>query len=94
MTIYFKTKVIDKKTVVFGIRTVELDLQNKQFTVKINGYNIYCKGANYVPMDMQYPRIYNTDHHTKDKTYTLNKLFDDIVSSNFNMIRVWGGGQY
>ncbi len=45
-------------------------------------------------MDMQYPRIYNTDHHTKDKTYTLNKLFDDIVSSNFNMIRVWGGGQY
>lgn len=43
---------------------------------------------------MLYPRIYNPEFQTKDKTYTLKKLFDDVVASNFNMIRVWGGGQY
>jgi hypothetical protein len=25
----------------------------------INGYKINCKGANYVPMDMLYPRLMN-----------------------------------
>lgn len=84
-------EVIDEKKVVFGIRTVELDQENKKFTVKVNGYPIYCKGANYVPPDMFYPRLTNSRYTPGN---TIKNLFADAVESNFNMIRLWGGGQY
>ena len=48
---------VDERKVPYGIRTVELDLKEKQFKVMVNGHPVYCKGANYVPMDMFYPRI-------------------------------------
>ena len=43
---------------------------------------------------MFHPRITNKDFQTENKTYTLERLFEDAVSSHFNMIRLWGGGQY
>ena len=52
---------------------------------------MYCKGANYVPPDMFYPRLENPSFKAEN---TIESLIDDAVSSNFNMIRVWGGGQY
>ena len=55
-------KDVQQKKVPFGLRSVELNLENKQFQVKVNGYAIYCKGANYVPPDMFYPRISNPEH--------------------------------
>ena len=70
---------------------MELNLENKQFQVKINGYAVYCKGGNYVPPDMLYPRLTNPNYQPGT---TFEKLLDDAVESNFNMIRVWGGGQY
>ncbi len=59
--------------------------------IKVNGYPIYCKGANYVPPDMMYPRIINPTFNPKN---TFQKLLEDAQNSNFNMLRVWGGGQY
>lgn len=82
---------IDIKRVPFGIRTVKLDQTDKKFTVMINGYSIYCKGANYVPPDMFYPRTSNPEYKPGN---TYKQLLDDAVQSHFNMIRVWGGGQY
>jgi beta-mannosidase len=38
-----------------------------------------------------YPRIINPDFQPKN---TFQQLLDDAVDSNFNMLRVWGGGQY
>ena len=55
---------IQSKIIPYGIRTVELDLSNLQFKVLINGNSVYCKGANYVPLDMLYPRITNKDFQT------------------------------
>ena len=40
---------------------------------------------------MMYPRIINSDYNPRN---TYKKLLDDAVRSNFNMLRVWGGGQY
>ena len=57
----------------------------------INGYKVYCKGANYVPPDMLYPRLTNNAYKSGN---TIHNLLEDAVKSNFNMIRVWGGGQY
>lgn len=84
-------EVIDQRKIPFGIRTVEVDLKDKKFEVKVNGYSIYCKGANYVPADMFYPRLENKAYKPGN---TIEALFDAAVDSHFNMIRVWGGGQY
>lgn len=54
---------MDIKTITYGIRTVQLDRSNNKFTVIINGYKIYCKGANYVPTDMFYPRTINPSYN-------------------------------
>lgn len=52
---------------------------------------MYCKGANYVPPDMFYPRLTNDKFKPGN---TIEALIDAAVGSNFNMIRIWGGGQY
>jgi beta-mannosidase len=68
-----------------------LDLKDKKFEVKVNGYSVYCKGANYVPLDMFYPRLTNKAYKPGN---TIEDIIDAAVDSHFNMIRVWGGGQY
>ncbi len=68
-----------------------MDDKGANFKIVINGYPIYGKGANYVPPDMMYPRLINKDFQSRN---TFQKLLDDAVDSNFNMLRVWGGGQY
>ena len=40
---------------------------------------------------MMYPRLINPEFTPK---YTIEHLLNDTVESNFNMIRLWGGGQY
>ena len=57
----------------------------------VNGYPIYCKGANYVPPDMLYARLANPDYKPGN---TIENLLHDAIDSNYNMIRLWGGGQY
>lgn len=83
--------LVDERLIPFGIRTVSLDLENKKFEVKVNGYSVYCKGSNYVPIDMFYPRSTNSRYTPGN---TIEALLDAAVESNFNMIRIWGGGQY
>ena len=36
-----------------------MNKKDKKFEVIVNGYPVYCKGANYVPPDMFYPRLEN-----------------------------------
>ena len=55
-------KTINQKIVPYGIRSTRLDQLNNQFTIILNGYRIYCKGSNYVPMDMLYPRLNNKNY--------------------------------
>lgn len=83
--------VIDTKKVPYGIRTIELNQTEGAFQFIVNGYPVYAKGANYVPADMFHPRFANPVHKP---AYTVEQMFSDIVESNINMIRIWGGGQY
>jgi beta-mannosidase len=48
---------------------------------------MFAKGANYVPMN-----YFITEGHRKPQNY--ERLLKDAVDANFNMLRVWGGGQY
>ena len=73
----------------FGIKSSELvqeqDEWGTSYYFKINGRRIFCKGANYIPQDIFPARI--TDKMVVD-------MVDLMAESNFNMIRVWGGGYY
>ena len=75
--------------VVLGIRKVELiqekDAVGTSFYFKINRKKVFCKGANYIPEDVFLGKI------KKENTLA---LLDAMDSSNFNCVRVWGGGDY
>lgn len=71
-----------------GLRKVELiqksDTVGKSFYLKVNGYPIFIKGANYIPPDFFNPRA-------SDKYET---VIQNAVDANMNMLRVWGGAVY
>ncbi|MET3876032.1 glycoside hydrolase family 2 protein [Chitinophaga sp. OAE865] len=82
-------KVLAAQSNTLGLRTIEIvnkpDSLGESFYVKVNGRPVFMKGANYIPQDNFLPRV------TAAKQ---EKLFHDILISNFNMVRVWGGGIY
>lgn len=72
-----------------GLRTIILnqnaDKFGKNFQFVLNGKPIFAKGANWIPADSFINRV------TKE---TLEFYIKSAVDSNFNMLRVWGGGYY
>jgi len=55
------------------------------FKLIVNGRPIFCKGGNFVPADTILARI-------DAERYRV--LVDLAIESNFNFLRVWGGGVY
>lgn len=72
-----------------GIRTLELvrdkDEKGTSFYFKLNGVPVFMKGANYIPNDVFPARV-------TDEMY--RNVINTSKISNFNMLRVWGGGIY
>jgi beta-mannosidase len=72
-----------------GLRKLELinqpDAAGMSMTFRINGIDIFCKGANWIPADALPSRI------TRER---IHLLLDEARRANMNMIRVWGGGFY
>lgn len=81
--------VIYEADKIFGIRTSELIQEKDQwgtsFYFKINNRSIFCKGANYIPAEVFPAKI------TKQQLVT---AVATMARSNFNMVRIWGGGLY
>ena len=73
----------------FGVKIAELiqekDEWGTSYYFKINGRNVFAKGADYIPQDIFPARV--TDS-------ALISMVDVMVASNFNMVRIWGGGYY
>ncbi|MCS6928659.1 MAG: hypothetical protein NZM43_04090 [Saprospiraceae bacterium] len=90
-TVEFKRgyQLIERRQVRTGIRTIELvtepDAQGQTFYFRLNGKPIFIRGANYIPMDIFQDRV--TPQHYQ-------RLLDDVLAANMNMLRVWGGGIY
>ena len=82
-------KLLDKKTLTIGLRTLELsredDEYGQEFCFKVNGVKIFAMGANFVPIESI------LSFETKER---LERLIQDCVFANFNSIRVWGGAYY
>tara|TARA_R110002020_G_scaffold48818_2_gene139120 strand:- start:2245 stop:4671 length:2427 start_codon:yes stop_codon:yes gene_type:complete len=72
-----------------GFRTVELvtdtDEIGARFAFRVNGREIFMRGANWIPADALPARA--TWEVVRDRLVS-------AVEANMTMIRVWGGGQY
>lgn len=77
------------KEVRTGFRSIRLvrepDTHGESFYFELNGRKVFAKGANYIPNDVFLPRVTGEDYQ---------KVINDAVAANMNMIRVWGGGIY
>ena len=81
--------MLDQTKVRTGIRTIEVvnkkDDAGASFYFKLNGVDLFIKGANYIPQHSFVTEVKNDDY--KD-------LISQAKESSFNMLRVWGGGIY
>ena len=72
-----------------GLRTVELmtdeDEAGSRFALKVNGREIFARGANWIPADALFSR---------SKPELTEDLLQSAAAANMNVIRVWGGGFY
>lgn len=82
-------KRVTEKSERIGIRTLELvrdkDEKGTSFYFRLNGVPVFMKGANYIPNDVFPARV-------TEEMY--QKVIRTSKISNFNMLRVWGGGIY
>ncbi len=85
-TVEIPTEAVTRQ---IGLRTVELltdpDEAGSRFAFRINGREIFCRGANWIPADALFSL--SSPEKTED-------LLRSAVDANMNMIRVWGGGFY
>jgi len=72
-----------------GLRRIELVAEPDEAGVsmffRVNGRDIFAKGANWIPADALPSRI------TPER---IRRLLAEAAAANMNMIRVWGGGFY
>ncbi len=72
-----------------GFRTVTVDTRadkdGRPFRLYINGLPIHARGFNWVPLDAFISRADSAAYRAR---------FQDLVESNANMVRAWGGGIY
>ncbi len=80
-------EVTDSVTKRIGLRTMTLtrkkDEWGESFSHCVNGVDVFAMGADYIPEDNFLADI------TPERT---RRLLEDCKISNFNTIRVWGGG--
>lgn len=79
----------DTATRRIGFRTLEVvtekDEAGASMILRVNGTDIFAKGANWIPADALPARI---------TPQRIAALLEAAVEANMNMIRVWGGGFY
>lgn len=84
-----KGNVIDRKLVRFGVRQTQLEMEadkwGTSYVIKFNDRSVFCKGGDYIPQDIFPSRV---------KDNELRKMVEVMAESNFNMVRIWGGGYY
>ena len=82
-------RMVDRAHHRIGLRTVkvvrEKEHDGESFYFEVNGIPMFAKGANYIPQDAMLPTV------SRDR---YERLFEDVVEANMNMLRVWGGGIY
>lgn len=82
-------KICDTQSLRIGLRDLQLIRENddagQTFTFRVNGHDIFAKGANWIPVHNYLPSI--TREHYRAR-------LQDAADAHMNMLRVWGGGIY
>ncbi|MBM3424454.1 MAG: hypothetical protein FJY06_03045 [Bacteroidetes bacterium] len=82
-------RMVQKYPYTFGVRSVKLvqqaDEWGTSFYFEINGKPVLMKGGNMIP-----PSIFGGTTTARE----WESWVDLMVESNFNMVRIWGGGDY
>jgi beta-mannosidase len=72
-----------------GLRSLQLvnreDRTGLSMSFRVNGVDVFCKGANWIPPDALPQR---------ESRRKLEHLLESARLANMNMLRVWGGGRY
>lgn len=72
-----------------GFRTIEVKnnktMDGKELTVCVNGLDVFCKGANWIPLDAR-PALQTPERY--------DSIIRDVADANMNMLRLWGGGWF
>ncbi len=72
-----------------GLRTIELvtepDAVGTTMKLRVNGRDVFAKGANWIPADALPGRITEA---------AVRPMLESAQQAHMNMIRVWGGGNY
>jgi beta-mannosidase len=80
---------LDQQRSRFGFRVVKLrtpgDDHGAAFVFEVNGREVFCKGANWVPGGPWSGQV---------SSDTYRDRLQQAASANMNMLRVWGGGYY
>jgi beta-mannosidase len=84
------SKEVISSEIATGVRTIQViqdsvGFNGTSFKFRLNGYDVYMRGGNYIPPEMSLAR-------TTMETY--QKVAEDALFAKFNMIRLWGGGQF
>jgi beta-mannosidase len=85
------TKRVGFRTIVLNQEPIRQDQLDKgiapgnNWHFEVNGHEFYAKGSNFIPPDTFWPRV---------TPQRVEQLFNAVVASNQNMLRVWGGGAY
>lgn len=81
--------VVDQRELKIGLRELKLirkaDEYGESFYHEVNGVPVFAMGADYIPEDGILSRV--NEPRTR-------RLLTHCKNSNFNAIRVWGGGYY
>jgi beta-mannosidase len=84
-----ENEILDTISVKKGIRSIvlisEKDSIGESFYFKVNGVDVFMKGANYIPQHSFQDQVTTADYE---------KILNNVVDANMNMLRVWGGGIY
>jgi beta-mannosidase len=104
ITLFSAADEVDSRDVQIGLRTIELlhepdaDGQGEGFRFRVNGADIFAKGANWIPSD-SFPSTYQNDGVYPDDLMAVSDIrIAELVllarDSGINMLRIWGGGFY
>ena len=81
--------ICDSQELRIGLRDLQLIRENddagQSFIFRVNGTDVFAKGANWVPVHNYLPSI--SREHYKAR-------IQDAADAHMNMLRVWGGGIY
>ena len=74
----------------------DADGQGESFKFRVNGEDVFIKGANWIPAD-SFPARLKHDikpSHTVEDDRRVEQLVKMAADAGMNMLRVWGGGLY